>query len=247
MRLNKQNGFDMDYMTRLDEESVKALYPEYEFNWGYRNSNTYNEWKSEHEKSGITQKQFLSEKGWTQGMFRSKVASEVSFFHGKQEQELQERFDSFVAENKEEIYKAQCDAIKDSNAKYKKQKEEIQIEARKGYEERVRQYLDGNDLAVSTLQKDDNVDFLNKLLRIGYKVRCSSASIVFLYFDGAKKPTVEQMEKIIPFEQEDKSYKKPRFYPAIYITARIKGVSIPFHYHLSGYEYPKCVAEPEAF
>jgi hypothetical protein len=60
MKLCKENGFDFNARIRLDDESIKALYPEFLLTTDYKNiSPTYLKWKKENEETGITQRDFL--------------------------------------------------------------------------------------------------------------------------------------------------------------------------------------------
>ena len=53
MKLCKENGFDFNGLIRLDDESIKALYPEFFLNTDYQKlSPTYLKWKKENEEIG---------------------------------------------------------------------------------------------------------------------------------------------------------------------------------------------------
>lgn len=246
MKLCKENGFDFNGRIRLDDESIRALYPEFILNTDYKNiSPTYLKWKKENEETGITQRDFLEKNGLGKySNFFSTCQKEADSLCEKQYEELQRRFDAFVKEHKDEIYKAQIEAIKASEEANKKDEEEWEKEkelkrknARFEYERGLIQYRNGSDIALSTLKENDNLDLINQLLTLGYSVKCASASMVFLTWEHEEKPSMGELEKIFPFE-----YEEPRergLFTRCVMTERVCGVMIDSDYHLLGYEYPK--------
>lgn len=245
MKLCKENGFEFNCWTRLDDESIKALYPEFLLNADYQKlSPTYLKWKKENEETGITQHDFLNkyELG-KQGTFYSFCKKEAESLCKKQYEELQRRFDAFVKEHKDEIYKAQIEAIKASEKANKKAEEEWEKEkelkrknARLEYEWGLIQYRNGSDIALSTLKENNNLDLINQLLSLGYSVKCASASMVFLTWEHEENPSIAELEKIFPFEYEEP---RGRRFSSRVMTERVCGVVIDSCYHLLGYEYPK--------
>ena len=246
MKLSKENGFDFDAFIRLDDKSIKALYPEFMLNADYQKlSPTYLKWKKENEETGITQRNFSGKYGLgTKSNLYSICQKEVEQICKKQNEELQRRFDAFVKEHKDEIYKAQIEAIKASEKENKKRKEEMEKEnelkrknARFEYERGLIQYRNGSDIALSTLKEKNNLDLINQLLILGYSVKCASASMVFLTWEHKEKPSMTELEKIFPFEYEEPDVR--RFFSIRCITEPVCGVTIDSCYHLLGYEYPK--------
>jgi hypothetical protein len=246
MKLSKENGFDFDGLIRLDDKSIKALYPEFFLNTDYQKlSPTYLKWKKENEETGITQLHFIFKYGFgTQSNFYQICKKEAEKICKKQYEELQRRFDAFVKEHKDEIYKAQIEAIKASENENKKRKEEMEKEnelkrknARFEYERGLIQYRNGSDIALSTLKEKNNLDLINQLLILGYSVKCASASIVFLTWEHKEKPSMTELEKIFPFEYEEPDVR--RFFSIRCTTEPVCGVVIDSCYHLLGYEYPK--------
>lgn len=245
MKLCKENGFDFNCWTRLDDESIKALYPEFLLNADYQKlSPTYLKWKKENEETGITQHDFLNkyELGKNEN-FYSFCKKEADSLCKKQYEELQRRFDAFVKEHKDEIYKAQIEAIKASEKANKKAEEEWEKEkelkrknARLEYERGLIQYRNGSDIALSTLKEKNNLDLINQLLTLGYSVKCASASMVFLTWENEEKPSMTELEKIFPFEYEEP---RGRRISSRVMTERVCGVMIDSDCHLLGYEYPK--------
>ena len=246
MKLCKENGFDfVDIRIRLDDESIKALYPEFPLNMDYREiSPTYLKWKKENEETGITQHDFRDKYGLgNQGSFYSRCQKETYPIFEKAGDELQRRFDAFVKEHKDEIYKAQIEAIKASEKANKKAEEEWEKEkelkrenARFEYERGLIQYRNGSDIALSTLKENDNLDLINQLLTLGYSVKCASASMVFLTWEQEEKPFMAELEKIFPFEYEEP---RERIFTKHFLTERVCGVMINSEYDFLGYEYPK--------
>ena len=245
MKLCKENGFDFNGRIRLDDESIKALYPEFPLDMDYRKiSPTYLKWKKENEKTGITQHDFRDKYGLgNQGSFYSRCQKETYPIFEKAEEELQRRFDAFVKGHKDEIYKAQIEAIKEGERATRKKKEEWEKEkelkrknARFEYEQGLIQYRNGSDIALSTLKENNNLELINQLLTLGYSVKCASASMVFLTWEHEEKPSMAELEKIFPFE-----YEEPEIgvYACRYLTEPVCGVVIDSDYHLLGYEYPK--------
>lgn len=262
MKLSKENGFDCNCLTRLDDASIKALYPEFMLNTDYQKlSPTYLKWKKENEETGITQEDFKEKYGLGKySNFYSICKKEVEPIRKKQYEELQRRFDAFVKEHKDEIYKAQIEAIKASENENKKRKEEMEKEnkkrkekwekenelkrknARFEYERGLIQYRNGSDIALSTLKEKNNLDLINQLLILGYSVKCASASMVFLTWEHKEKPSMTELEKIFPFEYEEPDVEEPdvrRFFSIRCTTEPVCGVTIDSCYHLLGYEYPK--------
>lgn len=259
----KENGFDFNARIRLDDESIKALYPEFLLNTDYKNiSPTYLKWKKENEETGITQNDFKEKYGLNKNSynFQAICKKEVESICQKQYEELQRRFDAFVKEHKDEIYKAQIEAIKASENENKKRKEEIEKEnkkrkeemekenelkrknARFEYERGLIQYRNGSDIALSTLKENNNLGLINQLLTLGYSVKCASASMVFLTWEHKENPSITELEKIFPFEYEEPDVEEPDergFFPIRYKTEPVCGVVIDSDYHLLGYEYPK--------
>lgn len=246
MKLCKENGFDfVDIRIRLDDESIRALYPEFLLTTDYKNiSPTYLKWKKENEETGITQRDFLEKYGLGKySNFFSICQKEADSLCKKQYEELQRRFDAFVKEHKDEIYKAQIEAIKASENANKKVVEEWEKEkelkrknARFEYEQWLIQYRNGSDVALSTLKENDNLDLINQLLTLGYSVKCASASMVFLTWEHEEKTSMAELEKIFPFEYEEP---RERIFTKHFLTERVCGVMIDSDYHLLGYEYPK--------
>ena len=245
MKLCKENGFDFNGRIRLDDESIKALYPEFLFTTDYKNiSPTYLKWKKENEETGITQRDFLEKYGLGKYSNFFKICQkEADSLCGKQYEELQRRFDAFIKEHKDEIYKAQIEAIKASeNAnkkavkEWEKEKELKRKNARLEYEQGLIQYRNGSDIAISTLKENNNLDLINQLLTLGYSVKCASASMVFLTWEQEEKPFMAELEKIFPFEYEEP---RERIFTKHFLTERVCGVMINSEYHLLGYEYPK--------
>lgn len=244
MKLCKENGFDFNCRIRLDDESIKALYPEFLLTTDYKNiSPTYLKWKKENEETGITQSDFLEKYGLGKYSFFSNCQKEADLLCKKQYEELQRRFDAFIKEHKDEIYKAQIEAIKASeNAnkkavkEWEKEKELKRKNARFEYEQSLIQYRNGSDIALSTLKENDNLDLINQLLTLGYSVKCASASMVFLTWEQEEKPFMAELEKIFPFEYEEP---RERIFTKHFLTERVCGVMINSKYHLLGYEYPK--------
>lgn len=245
MKLCKENGFDFNGRIRLDDESIKALYPEFSLATDYKEiSPTYLKWKKENEETGITQSDFL--KKYEMGIYSNFYAicqKEVKSLCGKQYEKLQGRFDAFVKEHKNEIYKAQVKAIKEGERATRKKKEEWEKEkelkrknARFEYEQGLIQYRNGSDIALSTLKENDNLELINQLLTLGYSVKCASASMVFLTWKREENPSMAELEKIFPFEYEEP---KIGVYACQYLTEPVCGVVIDSDYHLLGYEYPE--------
>lgn len=245
MKLCKENGFDFNGRIRLDDESIKALYPEFSLNTDYQKiSPTYLKWKKENEETEITQRDFLNKYGLgKQGPFYSLCKKEAEPLCKKQYEELQRRFDAFVKEHKDEIYKAQIEAIKEGERATRKKKEEWEKEkelkrknARFEYEQGLIQYRNGSDIALSTLKENANLGLINQLLTLGYSVKCASASMVFLTWEREENPSMAELEKIFPFE-----YEEPEIgvYACHYLTEPVCGVVIDSDYHLLGYEYPE--------
>jgi hypothetical protein len=202
-------------------------------------------WKKENEETGITQNDFKEKYGLNKNSytFHTICLKEAESICKKQYEELQRRFDAFVKEHKDEIYKAQIEAIKAGEKANKKAKEEWKKEkelkrknARFEYERSLIQYRNGSDIALSTLKENDNLDLINQLLTLGYSVKCASASMVFLTWEQEKKPFMAELEKIFPFEYEEP---RERIFTKHFLTERVCGVVIDSDYHLSGYEYPK--------
>jgi hypothetical protein len=246
MNLCKENGFDFNGRIRLDDESIKALYPEFPLNEDYQKlSPTYLKWKRENEETGITQGDFLGKYGLETGnKFYTICKKEAASLFEKQYEELQRRFDAFIKEHKDEIYRAQIEAIKASENRNKKRKEEWEKEkelkrknARFEYERGLIQYRNGSDIALSTLKENDNLDLINQLLTLGYSAKCASASMVFLTWEHKEKPSMAELEKIFPFEYEEPDGRG--FFSIRCKTEPVCGVVIDSDYHLSGYEYPK--------
>lgn len=245
MKLCKENGFDFNGRIRLDNESINALYPEFSLNTDYKKiSPTYLKWKKENEETGITQHDFFNkyELG-KHDNFYSFCKREAESLCKKQYEELQRRFDAFVKEHKDEIYKAQIEAIKASEKANKKAEEEWEKEkelkrknARFEYEQGLIQYRNGSDIALSTLKEDNNLDLINQLLTLGYSVKCASASMVFLTWEYEEKPSMAELEKIFPFEYEEP---RGRMFTKHIMTEPVCGVVIDSNFHLLGYEYPK--------
>lgn len=268
MKLSKGNGFDFNGRIRLNGESIKALYPEFLLDTDYRNlSPTYLKWKKENEETGITQREFREKyRLGNQGSFYLLCNKEAESLCKKQYDELQRRFDAFVKEHKDEIYKAQIEAIEASEKKTKKAKEEWEKETKKAKEEREKekelkrknarfeyergltQYRNGSDIALSTLEENNNLDLINQLLSLGYSVKCASASMVFLTWGHEEKPSMAELEKIFPFEYEENPFEADAkkstyfvpasFYPIHCMTEPVCGVVIDSDYHLLGYDYP---------
>lgn len=234
MKLCKENGFDFNGRIRLDNESINALYPEFSLNTDYKKiSPTYLKWKKENEETGITQHDFFNkyELG-KHDNFYSFCKREAESLCKKQYEELQRRFDAFVKEHKDEIYKAQIEAIKASE----KAKELKRKNARFEYEQGLIQYRNGSDIALSTLKEDNNLDLINQLLTLGYSVKCANASMVFLTWENEEKPSMAELEEIFPFKQV---VPRERRFTKHIMTERVCGVVIDSDYHLLGYEYPK--------
>ena len=260
MKLSKENGFDCNCLTRLDDASIKALYPEFILNTDYQKlSPTYLKWKNENEERRITQRNFRIKYGLGTNFYQI-CKKEADSFCEKQYEELQRRFDAFVKEHKDEIYKAQIEAIKASENENKKRKEEMEKEnkkrkekwekenelkrknARFEYERGLIQYRNGSDIALSTLKEKNNLDLINQLLILGYSVKCASASMVFLTWEHKENPSMTELEKIFPFEYEEPDVEEPDergFFLIRYETEPVCGVVIDSCYHLLGYEYPK--------
>lgn len=249
MKLSKENGFDCNCLTRLDDASIKALYPEFILNTDYQKlSPTYLKWKNENEERRITQRNFRIKYGLGTNFYQI-CKKEADSFCEKQYEELQRRFDAFVKEHKDEIYKAQIEAIKASENENKKRKEEMEKEnelkrknARFEYERGLIQYRNGSDIALSTLKEKNNLDLINQLLILGYSVKCASASMVFLTWEHKENPSMTELEKIFPFEYEEPDVEVPDergFFLIRYETEPVCGVVIDSCYHLLGYEYPK--------
>lgn len=251
MRINKENGFDVDWLTTLSAKSIKTLMPEYDINWSrMENSPTYRQYK----ESGLTRKEFCEKKGISLSAYDKAVRSEMREVYSLQDKELQRRFDKFVSENKDEIYKAQVDAINRQKQKFeqvekeREKKEELsRKKADEEYLESISQYTSGSEVAVSTVEAEQ-VEFINSLLKLGYKVKMTAPSMVFLFFDGDTKPTVEQMKKIIPRpelpddnEGETAFFSRARTMRILYDTVKteVKGVEIKCGWRLTGYEYPE--------
>lgn len=246
MKLCNENGFDFNGRIRLDDESIKALYPEFLLNMDYKNiSPTYLKWKKENEETGITQNDFKEKYGLNKNSynFHAICQKEAESFCEKRYKELQRRFDAFIKEHKDEIYKAQIEAIKASEKANKKAEEEWEKEkelkrknARFEYEQGLIQYRNGSDIALSTLKENNNLDLINQLLTLGYSVKCASASMVFLTWEHEENPSMAELEKIFPFEYEEP---RRRIFTNHFQTERVCGVMIDSDYHLLGYEYPK--------
>lgn len=255
MRINKENGFDVDWLCSLDEKSIKALMPEYNLHWSRNeNSPTYYRWK----ESGLTQKEFCKENGISVSEYKKSVNSEIYKIHKDQEKELEHRFVKFVSENKDEIFKAQVDVINRAKQKIEQRENEAKKKAElrrkkadEKYLESISQYTSGSEVAVSTI-KAEQVDFINSLLKLGYKVKMTAPQMVFLFFDGDTKPTAEQMEKIIPRPElscgtdDDTEEKRSRFFGSCedrtffdHLETTVKGVRIYCGWHLTGYSYPE--------
>lgn len=256
MNLSKENGFDFIGRIRLDNESIKALYPEFSLNTDYQKiSPTYLKWKKENEETGITQHDFFNkyELG-KQGNFYSFCKKEADSLCKKQYEELQRRFDAFVKEHKDEIYRAQIKAIKASEKANKKADEEWEKEreqkrkiARFEYEKSLIQYRNGSDIALSTLKENNNLNIINQLLNMGYSVKCASASMVFLTWEYEKNPSMSELEKIFPFEYEEPR-KDRRFKFTMHCkTEPVCGVVIDSDYHLLGYDYPNINSDQLVF
>ena len=245
MKLSKENGFDFNGLIRLDDKSIKALYPEFMLNADYQKlSPTYLKWKKENEETEITQKDFRRKYELGRSNFYTICQKEVESICKKQYEELQRRFDAFVKEHKDEIYKAQIKAIKASENENKKRKEKMKKEnelkrknARFEYERGLIQYRNGSDIALSTLKENNNLDLINQLLTLGYSVKCASASMVFLTWEHKENPSMTELEKIFPFEYEEPDGRG--FFSIRYNTEPVCGVVIDSCYHLLGYEYPK--------
>ena len=260
MKLSKENGFDFVGYIRLDDKSIKALYPEFILNADYQKlSPTHLKWKKENEETGITQRNFRIKYGLGTNFYQI-CKKEADSFCEKQYEELQRRFDAFVKEHKDEIYKAQIEAIKASENENKKRKEEMEKEnkkrkekwekenelkrknARFEYERGLIQYRNGSDIALSTLKEKNNLDLINQLLILGYSVKCASASMVFLTWEHKENPSMTELEKIFPFEYEEPDVEEPDvrgFFSIRCTTEPVCGVIIDSCYHLLGYEYPK--------
>ena len=245
MKLSKENGFDFNGLIRLDDKSIKALYPEFMLNADYQKlSPTYLKWKKENEETEITQKDFRRKYELGRSNFYTICQKEVESICKKQYEELQRRFDAFVKEHKDEIYKAQIKAIKASENENKKRKEKMKKEnelkrknTRFEYERGLIQYRNGSDIALSTLKENNNLDLINQLLTLGYSVKCASASMVFLTWEHKENPSMTELEKIFPFEYEEPDGRG--FFSIRYNTEPVCGVVIDSCYHLLGYEYPK--------
>lgn len=251
MYLSKENGFDFVGRIRLDDESIKALYPEFLLNADYQKiSPTYLKWKKENEETGITQHDFVN-KYEMRSRFYFTCKREAESLCKKQYEELQRRFDAFVKEHKDEIYKAQIEAIKEGERATRKKKEEWEKEkelkrknARLEYEQGLIQYRNGSDIALSTLKENNNLELINQLLTLGYSVKCASASMVFLTWEREENPSIAELEKIFPFEYEEP---KIGVYACRYLTEPVCGVVIDSDYHLLGYDYPNISSDKLVF
>lgn len=272
MYLSKENGFDFVGRIRLDDESLKALYPEFLLETEYQKiSPTYLKWKKENEETGIRQHDFLKKYGLKKISYKFAVIckKEAETLCKKQYEELQRRFDAFVKEHKDEIYKAQIEAIKASEKaqieenkaiekankeaveKWEKEKELKRKNARLDYEQSLIQYRNGCDIALSTLKENDNLNLINQLLNMGYSVKCASASMVFLTWEREENPSMSELEKIFPFKYEvpwEVSFSPARPYVTRHFkTEPVCGVVIDSDYHLLGYDYPNINSDQLVF
>lgn len=226
---------------RLDDDSCRALCKDYIPYLDRSHTPTYRKWLAEREETGITQARFAQKHGIN---FGSQVRNEIEAARIENENRLQAAFDEFVHWHKDEIYKAQCDAIlmmnkqdDEQDAKNKRDEELANSAARQKWQDSIRQYLDGQEVAMNTGYKGAEGK-INRLLAIGYKVKCASGNMVFLYYDGGEKPCAEDIESIFPFKFEYKPKNLSRLY-GIVLPKRICGVQIPHDLHLKGYEYPE--------
>lgn len=257
MYLSKENGFDFLGRIRLDDESIKALYPEFLLETEYQKiSPTYLKWKKENEENGIIQADFCKKYGLEYRYFYLTCKKEAESLCKKQYEELQRRFDAFVKEHKDEIYRVQIEAIKASEKANKEADEEQEKErelkrknARFDYEQSLIQYRNGRDIALSTLKENNNLNLINQLLNLGYSVKCASASMVFLNWEREENPSMFELEKIFPFEYEEPLIDR-RGKITMHMHCKTKpvcGVVIDSDYHLLGYDYPNISSDQLVF
>lgn len=209
----------------LDDESIKALMGDEKL-YLYdqkENSPTYIKWLKANKETGITQAEWARENNILD--FRKVVKKESFDLWKKSEEKLSNALNDFIAKNKDKIYKAQIEA-------YEKEVSENKKRYKDSLEKATAIYAGGNEIAVSTLQKDDNIDFLNLLLSLGYKVKNTTASMVFLYFNRVDELTTEELEKI-------SEYTGNTGYCSVCIEPKIDGVSFSKEYFLVGYDYGK--------
>ena len=232
--LDKNNGFNFRWLgVRLDDKSIKVLYPEY-FSFTKDNSSpTY----IKYIESNLSQKEFAKQYGYeTVNKFNSAVQRELKEVDKKRDDELKRRFNIFIKEHREEIYKAQVKAIEQTEIETKKLVAEKEQEQRKKWEEENAQYLNGCNVAISTLKKEDNIDLINTLFKLGYVVKNASASMVFLELPQGKQITQEMLEQYFPFKF-DNDY--GRCFKRHVSPDRVCGVLVPQEWHLEGFEYPE--------
>ena len=185
----------------------------------------------------MSQKEFAKQYGYeTVNKFNSAVQRELKEVDKKRDDELKRRFNIFIKEHREEIYKSQVKAIEQTEIETKKLVAEKEQEQRKKWEEENAQYLNGCNVAISTLKKEDNIDLINTLFKLGYVVKNASASMVFLELPQGKQITQEMLEQYFPFKFDNDygRYVKRHISPD-----RVCGVLVPQEWHLEGFEYPE--------
>lgn len=233
LNLTKKMGFDRDYIlseNHFDLESLQSIYPEYKV-LKKEDTDFYKEWEKENEKTGITKNAFAKKHDCN---FTSKVTAELHKLERIQQKEIESNLEAFIEIYKDEIFHAQSEAIRKSNIlSVEKTKEEYLVRKEKWEnDEDIKQVINGCDFAISTLEKERDLDLINKFLRIGYKVKCSSASTVFLTWEKEELPEKDNIYKEFPFDSEIPTrqyYVNPE---------RINGIIIPCSTRLAGYIYP---------
>lgn len=234
LELTKEMGFDGHYgmsVNYFDLDSLKTLYPEFK-NLTREDTEFYKLWLSQNELTGISKNAFAKNLGYN---FTSKCTQELNALEREQKKIIEEKLKIFVAEHKDEIYKAQCKAIEKSNELSEKKYQQAYSEEVNKWKSNpeINQILCGLDIAVSTLERDRDLDFINKCLRVGYKVNCASASTVFLKWELEELPNTDDVYREFPFESKvlcRQWYVDPE---------RIAGVVIPHNCKLKDYVYPE--------
>ena len=238
----------------LDDESIKALCPEFkEIPYkDYSQSPTYQEWQKAKEERGISQTNWAKENGIKN--FYKVVNGEIYEKQVEREKKVYNAFCVFVEAHKKEIFEKQVKAWNkefDEKEKLKNRRleiiEEAKLKALEKWREECLQFTDGRELAI----EDKYCRFINKLLSVGYKVKCASKDVVYLYWDKSEKMTDEQAEQLKPFQFDEKTVDFREitnhgfFITPTVETERINGVLVKKNWFLKGFEYPVEIKEYE--
>lgn len=219
----------------FDLQTLQSLCPDYKI-LTKENTDFYKSWEKENKKNGIAKSAFSIKHGCN---FTSRVTTELHRLEKQQEQTIEKNLKAFIEKYKNDIYKAQCEAIKKSNELSDKKIKEKYDKLKAEWENKpeIKQLVKGFDIAISTLNtsdREEKLDYINKCLRLGYKVKCATASTVFLTWEKEEKPCCDDIYKEFPYST--KTSLSQQYYVE---HERIHGVVIPHYLKLIGYEYPK--------